>query len=190
MKKELIFVRKPNSSQEAAKNLDNKKAKISKENNYLPTTEAENNQKSKAKNLTDSLISFYHSREHHQNHLHYILTSSHFFEGRRESLELNTFEMGRLFEVQYNLSTKFFPDENSLTVVPTQPYMDIDFVLGLSALYLRKVVAFCKRMTPFTALAQVDQLLLLKAYVPSTLLVRASFLYQPQRVGWNWLVVS
>ncbi|KAH9400168.1 Ligand binding domain of hormone receptors protein, partial [Tyrophagus putrescentiae] len=126
------------------------------------------------------------THQNDQRHLYYYLLN-----GKRvfspPELELTTTERGRLFEVQHAFSAARFPEENSLSVVPLQPFMDVRWVLGLSALYVRKVVAFCKRMAPFRALPPLDQLLLLKAYIPSTLLVRSAFLFQPERGGWNWL---
>ncbi len=200
MKRELILVRKLNDYNSVSKKKDNDVTN-SKENDNIDINLHNKNVESQSQqaftnNSTDDLIlaSYQHQQSPSTDAIdHYQQFNSHYIfplESRSSSLELTTLELGRLFEVQQALSSAGFPNENSLCPVSIQDHMDVRWVLSLSALYIRKVVAFCKRMTAFRALHQLDQLQLLKAYIPLTLLARTAFLYQPQQNGWNWLAVS
>src|SRR5699024_9601402 len=81
-----------------------------------------------------------------------------------------------------------FSNENSLRVLgePT----NVHAVMHLTAVYVKKIITFCKKLKPFLGLPQMDQMILLKNLIPEKLFVRAAFLYQPERDGWKWLAVS
>ena len=102
------------------------------------------------------------------------------------SNELKLFEKGRIYDIQHSLTV--FADESTLPIV-SGPGNAIE-AMNLSALYVKNIAIFCKRLISFKIICLEDQMTLLKWLVADLLFVRFAFIFQPDKNGYYEIAVN
>lgn len=107
------------------------------------------------------------------------------YQRKKYASHLNSHERNLIAELQGAIS--HFEDETSLEIVgETTNLYDI---LNLPAVYIRRIIKFCKNIPAFRQLSSEDQVTILKGFAFEILAVRFMFIYDNERDGHAILAV-
>lgn len=116
--------------------------------------------------------------------LNHILPNTENFKANNSIISgFEPYELMMIQEVQSGMSV--FGDENSLETIGNAEEDQLLQVVNLSAIYIRKVINFCKNVSAFTRLNQDDQIIVLKSFYPHISAVYAAHIYCVERDGFK-----